>query len=331
MSNITIQEIAKKLSENKDILLLCHVHPDADTLGSAFALKDVLEAAGHTVNVVCADHVPKRLQFICDMKTSLSEEECRGFKPTLTVSVDTAEPALLGRYSSKVNDGIDIKIDHHPSGSEYAKYNYIDGQSGATGEIVYEIICELERIFASSMTRTAATKLFAAISSDTGCFKYSNVTSKTMKIAAALIDAGADNTDVCYRLFEIKSVSEVVAERIMLNNLKIYRSGTVAVVTVTNEMKEESGITDEDLGNISAELRRIEGIQLGIMIRQNPDIPTSYKISMRSGSMVSASSLCALFGGGGHERAAGATVTAENAEDAEYKVMEAVQSVIGYV
>lgn len=328
MNNITIRGAAELLGEKQKILILSHIRPDGDTLGSAFALKAALQAAGKTVNVACADEIPKRLCFISDMKTSLRKENYEGFEPEFVCAVDAAETGLLGEYGEGAAESgcIDLKLDHHPLGSEYARFNYIDGAVSATGEIIYEVIRELEAIGKGRLTPASATMLYAAISSDTGCFRYSNVTSKTMRIAAELIDAGAEHSDVCYRLFELKSVGETVAERVMLNNLNIYRFGTMAVVTVTNEMKAENGLSDEDLGGIASKLRQIEGIQLAVSIRQSSEDYKSYKISMRSGPSVSAARLCALFGGGGHERAAGAEINADSPQEAENRVVSSVMS-----
>ncbi len=329
MSNITIKDAAKMLSEAQNILLVSHIRPDGDTLGSAFGLKTAMEACGHKVNVICADEIPQRLRFLTEAKSELREGDIRGFKPDIVCSVDAAEPELMGDYGYR-NQKFDLKLDHHARGSEYAKFNYIEGDSAACAEVIFKVIRELEAIGHAKLTPWTATSLYAALTSDTGCFKYSSVTSQTMRIAAELIDAEADCETVCRRLFETRSVNETVATRMMLNNLNMYRSGTMAVITISNEMKEENGLSDEDLGGLGAYLREIEGIQLAIVIKQSSDDPYKFRISMRSGPEVDASRMCEIFGGGGHARAAGASISADSPEDAEYKITEAVQSVIGF-
>lgn len=324
MSNITIKQAAELLGGKQKILLLSHIRPDGDTLGSAFALKNALEAVGKSVNVACDDEVPSRLRFISDMRSSLKTEEYPDFEPEIICAVDAAETSLLGEYGVKMNGRIDLKLDHHPSGSEYARYNYIDGTASAAGEIIFEVIRALEESGSGKLTPRAATLLYAAISSDTGCFKYSNVTSTTMRIAAELIDAGAEHSDVCYRLFELKTMGEIAAERVMLENMKLYRSDTIAVITITNEIKTENGLSDEDVGGAASKLRQIEGVELAVSIRQDSEDVRSFKISMRSGPTVSAAGMCALFGGGGHERAAGAMIEAGTPQEAENKIIGAV-------
>ncbi len=325
MSNITISSAARLLSEAEHILLVCHIHSDGDTLGSAFGLKHAMEAKGHTVRVLCDEKIPDRLKFITDFQAELFEYPLEGFTPDIICSIDAAEPSLMGSYGEKE---FDLKLDHHGSGSHYAKYNFIDGSYAACAEIIYSVICELEALDHATLTQKCATALYAAVSSDTGCFKYSNVTSSTMRIAAALIDKGADYENVCRRLFETRSMGETLAQKMTLNNLKFYRSNTVAVISVSSEMKAEYGVCDEDLGAIGSYLREIEGVELAIVIKQSEKESGKYRISMRSGAEINSSDMCANFGGGGHARAAGGSVAAESSSDAEKKVMEKVLQVL---
>ncbi len=313
MNNISIKEAAKLLSINKNLLFVCHKRPDGDTLGSAYGLKLAMEANGHNIKVLCDDVIPDRLKFI---EKGNGQED---FVPELICSIDVAETELMGQYGEL---NFDLKLDHHGSGKPYAKNNHIDGGRAACGEIIYDVIRELERLGHATLTPDSATSLYAAIASDTGCFKYANVTSSTMRIAAELIDAGADCEFVCKRLFETKSMNEIVAERITLNNVKLLRNNTAAFITFTNSMKSENGISDDDIGGIGSYLREIEGIELSVVIKQSEKDISDYRISMRSGANVNASELCSLLGGGGHARAAGGTVRASSPEEAERKVIE---------
>ncbi len=323
MSNITVKEAAAILAGAKNILLVCHVRPDGDTLGSAFGLKHAMETKGHMVKAVCGETIPERLKFISDGENELTLE---GFTPELICSVDAAETSLTGKHGELE---FDLKLDHHGSGTPYAKHNYIDGSRAACAEIIFDIIRELEALGHAKLTPESATALYAAISSDTGCFKYSNVTSATMRIAADLIDAGADYENVCRRLFETRSISETTAQKLALNNVRFIRGNSIAIITYTNCMKSENGLSDDDLGGIGSYLRETEGVELSVVIKQSEAEPRKYRISMRSGAEINASDLCSHFGGGGHARAAGGNVIADSPAEAEKKVIEALLSVIG--
>ena len=320
--NCTLEKAAKLLLEKDNFILLCHVRPDGDTVGSAYALKYALEAVGKSVTVECADEIPARLRFITELdRTQKPSNEAK--KP-FVCAIDVAETHLLGANGEKYEDAIGLKIDHHVSGSEYAKYNYIDGKAAACGEIIYKLIRRLEEMRGGSLTPSSCTALYAALASDTGCFKYSNVTSNTLRIAAELIDGGADNYDVCHRLFELKSRAELKARQYMLNNTEYFENGRIALLVITSDFRKVSGASDDDIGGLVSELREIEGVELAICLKQDTDSLTKFKISMRSGLSIKANELCAMFGGGGHERAAGGSVEAATPQLAKNTVIEKV-------
>lgn len=328
-NNISLAGIASLIAEKNKILLITHIKPDGDTLGSAYGLLHALDGFAD-VRVICAHNVPKRLMFISDDESELNEERLEDFSPELIIALDAAELLLMGSYGENYAEAIDLKIDHHPTGARYARYNYIDGTAAATAEIVYAIIRELISIGGARMNEKAASALYAAIVSDTGGFRYSNVTPSTLRIGAELMETGAVGAKICEQLFEHKSASEMVALKLALNNMTVYRKGTVAVVTVTEELRKNYGLYDEDFGDIINVLRSIDGVVLAVTLRQQTDQQDKYRISMRSGEGVSAAKLCGMLNGGGHERAAGGWVNAGTAAEAEYKVTSLILGEIGY-
>jgi len=320
MNKITRKAAAALLKERDNILLLTHIRPDGDTLGSAWGLKCALEGMGKTVFVVNDDLIPRRLQFVLEGAESLSYELLpEGFVPGLVVSLDVAEMHLMGDFCRSLADQIELKIDHHAMGAPFGKFNLIDGSAAACAEIVLDLVEEL-----GAMNDRAAAALYIGIASDTGCFRFSNVTADTHRRAAALIARGVDFPAIHSRLFESKSRTEIKAIQISYQALKFYRGGSVASIMFTAAMKEENGLAGEELGDISSLPREIEGVELSVVIKQSEKHPERFKISMRSGESVAANELCALFGGGGHIRAAGGMVEAASAEEAETRIMTAV-------
>lgn len=320
MNNINLKEAAKMFVGKRNIRLLCHIRPDGDTLGSAFGLKYALEITGkHKVNIVCEDEIPRRLFFLTEEKANLVPDNTPENLPELIVSIDCA---VLARIGATYDGIIDLKLDHHKDGTDYADKNYVEDYSAATGEIIYQLIRELEELGEGILTKEAATSLYVAISSDTGSFKYSNVTSRTMRIAADLIDAGADYVTAAHCLFGIKTLGEIAAQEIMLNNFELYLGGRVAFLLITNDMKR--GFPDDDFSDTVSQLREIEGVELSVTVRQEAYGEGGYRISMRSAETISSSELCKLLGGGGHERAAGATLKADSAEEAKKTVLDTV-------
>lgn len=319
--NVTLKEAAKILAEKDNILILCHIRPDGDTLGSGYGLKYALEALGKRAKVLCDDNIPGRLAFIGEQEQQLENESF-----DLICAVDAAELHMLGIYGEKYGDRIDLKIDHHPSGFPYGRFNHIDGSASATGELIYRVIAFLEELTDKKcLTPASATALYSAITSDTGCFRYSNVTSDTMRIAGELIDAGADSFNVCFRLFSLKTRSELNAEKCMHDRIKFHFDDKVATAVFTNSDKKEYGISDEDFGGLVSDMREIEGVALAITIRQDNTDETKFKVSMRSDETINSSELCALFGGGGHARAAGCAVSANSPNEAEQAILAKIK------
>lgn len=329
MSNITLSAAATLIAEKKRILIITHAHPDGDTLGSSFGLKHAISKYCDA-RIICADPIPERLKFITGGETELNESTLTEFLPEMIVAIDVAETHLMGRFGDIYGKKIDLKLDHHVNGSEYARYNYIEGDTAASGEIIYKLIRELEAIGSAKLNEDSASALYAAVSSDTGSFKFSNTTPETLRIAASLMEAGADTADINHRLYECKSAKEMLASKLTLNGMKAYREGSVMLFCISNKLKAENGLTDDDFGGVIDLLREIEGVELAMTIRQMSDQPEKFRISMRSTGRIMANALCMMFDGGGHDKAAGGTLYSDSPENAENTLIQKVLSVIGH-
>lgn len=303
-NNITLNQIAEFLKSNDNYLLLCHKNPDADTLGSALALKTALKELGKNANICCAHSPSSNTAFLFNEGEDITF--C-SYENVTVIAVDVASLSLLGTLEEIFRHNITLKIDHHITGEDYAKYNYTDHTCAACGEIIYELIKLLGTDIAS-----VAAPLYAAISSDTGGFRYSNTTSKTHIIAAELLENGADNAYIDHLLFENRTQAQIRAINAAYSSMKYYFDGTVAAVVITNDMKARLNINDDDLGVLNSLTREIQGVTVGITLRQSGTDPTSYKLSVRSEPGFPANELCAIFGGGGHPCAAGAQITASS-------------------
>ena len=205
------KQAARLICQAKSVLILFHVHPDGDAVGTAFALRAFVEHIGGRAVCICADELPERFGFISNgVQESVKKEAIpEGFDPDLTVSVDTASPSQLGSLYEIYKDKIDLMIDHHGKGVQYADY-CIDPHAAACGEIMYEILafaCDLLGV--SQMPNEVERLIYTAVSSDTGCFRYSNVRPLTHTLAARLIEHGVDGADINHRLFGIKTLKQM--------------------------------------------------------------------------------------------------------------------------
>ncbi len=341
---VSLAEIADTVSSAKNALILTHVNPDGDCIGAAFALRKLILACGGNARVICPNDLPKRLRFLASDSLYMTEDEepynTRFDIETedissydLILSVDVASPMQLGDLAALIPH-IRYMIDHHGMGEPFA-VNYIDPTASAAGEIIYRLYTELKQRGTVGTVPEAARRMYAAIVSDTGSFKFSNTTPETHRIAAELVgeinhadDGGMDTADVCRSLFGQRTLRELTAQMLAIQNLRFYENGRLGAVLFTQQMLADAGLTEEDIGNVVDTPRGVEGVLIGISLRQLAVDPTQYKVSSRANAEIDCAAVCANFGGGGHVRAAGCTITADDPEEALARMAEAFGSAI---
>ena len=319
---LSFGEVCAELAKPKNTLILFHVRPDGDAVGSALALKLLLEASGSRAWCMCQSEVPQRLSFLSKdvQESALPAALPLGFEPERIVAVDTASVAQLGELYERFCGRIDIKLDHHSKGDEYADC-FVEETAAATGEIIFDISREfLRQGFVKALPPKIDFCLYAAISSDTGCFKYSNVTPKTHICSAELLHSGVDAASINQLLFDSKSMEVLAAEKAGFDTLKMFHEGKIAVVFFTYDMKIKLGILDEHLETLIDVARSVEGVEVAVAVRQ-PTEKKVFRVSTRSQGAVDVSVVCAAFGGGGHVRASGCTIQADSIEHAAFLVV----------
>lgn len=283
------------LKQHDNYIILCHFYPDGDTIGCAFALCRTLQKIGKKAKVQCAHAFPDKFSYITDI-VSIDEID----EPSAAViAVDVADPKLLGDLNGVYGERTELCIDHHFSHVEYAKRLLLDSDAAAACEIIYKVIVGL----GVEMDKDLALALYTGISTDTGCFKFSNTTAETHRIAADLIETGIDSAEINRIMFDTKSRPRVEIERLALDSMQFFFNDRCAVVTITKEMRESSGCSGDDLEGITGLSRSIEGVIAGMTMRERDN--GTYKISLRTHAPIDAAAICKKAGGGGHVRAAG--------------------------
>lgn len=307
-----IEEAATFLKEQqgKKVALLAHTRPDGDTVGSCAALYHILVHTGAQAICLCDSELPERLQFIAEgvpFFCALPEE----YEPETVIAADIADFSLLGKLASNFENKVDLKLDHHLRSDSYAVLNYVDSEASSCGEIVGKIA----EILFEEIPAEIAMPIFAAISSDSGCFKYSCTRPETHRIAS-LLCGKIDAAQINERLHCLRTYSEMMAKKVALENLVFSPEKDVVLVCFTNERKQSCGASDDELGGIVSDLKEIRGVRMAMVLKQLSDRFDSYRVSVRTDSTCNASDFCERFGGGGHARAAGCTVIAETPEQA---------------
>lgn len=320
MTVLTLEQLIGRILEPRRTLILTHASPDPDTIGSAFGLKKILTALGSEVRVVCADRVAHRMDFLIDAPEELTYEG-DGSDYERIVAVDVASPSQLGELS-RLADRTDLLIDHHANNSHFADVyrEYI----AAAAEIVFDLSEELiRRGCIKELPRSFYECIYAGIASDTGSFRYSNVTSDTHARAAKLLTHGIDFAEISRLLFDSHTPKELIAQKVVLAHMKYFADGQICAVLFTNQMKRENGLEDVDLENIIATVREIEGVKIGLTVKQSTADERKFRVSSRANCDFNVAEVCAAFGGGGHPRAAGASLIADTPEDAFDTVVNA--------
>lgn len=307
-----------------DALVLIHKNPDGDAIGSAVALMNIIRQTGGRAKGACADPIPERLAF-------LSEGEDFVYRPgeengRTVIAVDVASPPQLGAIAS-LADQVDFAVDHHAVGTRFAP-TLCDSAASSAGEIVWRIArCAAER-HGIELNTVIARSLYAAISSDTGSFKYSNTSPATHRTAAELTeiidsagDGGYDTSDMARLLFDTKTTAELRADAIAARRLTVRCGGRLAMILITAEDCREAGVSMEDASNAVDVARSVSGALAGVCVKEKGG--GEYRVSARSNCDFNVADVCASFGGGGHVRAAGASVFADSAREAMDVVLSA--------
>lgn len=294
MPTIDFETAVSELKKAENVLVLTHANPDGDTLGSGFALVRILRQLGKKARLLNNDEIPRKFSYLYE------NLEQQNFREEYIVGVDIADRVLLGKETDEKYGGrVNLDIDHHGTNRLFAEKTYVQADSASCCEIIFL----LAKALGVTIDKELADCLYTGCSTDTGCFRYSNVTERTHKIAAELISLGADHATINVKMFETKSFSYIRLQTMALEGLEMHFDGRVSFLTVTRDMLSQTGAKDDEIDALVALSRQIEGVFVGVTFKEKPD--GTFKVSVRTHEGISAAAICAAFSGGGHERAGG--------------------------
>ena len=294
-------------------LLITHANPDGDTLCSASALCSALRRAGKTAYLVGNPETPAKYKDYVSQFTAPEQ-----FVWNKAISVDVASEDLFPKTFSGF---VDLAIDHHPGNSIRTDNKLVRPRYSSCGELVFRLILKL----CGDVTDEEALLLSIAIATDTGCFQYANTNYNTLETVSKLIKQGIDSRSINIRFFRKVSRARIRLEGMIYSGLRFYREDTVSVAVITRKMIDDCGATIDDLEDIASLACRPEGAKICITIREREDGKS--KVSIRSFDGIKSSEICAVFGGGGHEAAAGCVIAA-NPETACEMLISVIDEVL---
>lgn len=303
MADITApKQVAAALMQASRLLLVGHVSPDGDSLGSLFALQLALHRIGKQADVYVQNGIPEQYRFLPRAETAIADPFSLPQAIDLLVALDCGEWDRLGLMGSQFVDIPIVNIDHHRTTAGMGYVNYIDGEAAATGQLVYDVLEALK----SKVDSDIATCLYTALASDTGFFRHANTTAEAHRLAAKLLEIGADHLVVSEKLMT-RSREYLGALALLLGRLEFVADGKAVYTWLDQKDLSTIGASANELEGLIDFPRSLAGIEVAAVLMEVSS--RRFKVSLRSRCCVDVSELAQEFGGGGHARAAGCTLT----------------------
>lgn len=318
-----LKEAVSFIRERDDFLIVSHIQPDGDAISSTVIVGWILNKLGKKFTMLNEGEVPSRLSFLWN------SEEIQAFtesKPAPQyrhiICVDCADYTRMGKTIAYFTPDAELlNIDHHPTNNGFGHANLLKFQAAATAEILFELLDELKL----QLDKEVATAIYTGLLTDTGGFRYSNTSPLVMAMASRLLAAGVNGPELAEHLLERMTMGQLHITQRGLSRLSFSPNHKIGWLWVTSEDLEETGATNEDLEGLVNYPRNIEGVEVGMLFKQNGQ--ESVKVSFRSAGRVNVAAVAQHFGGGGHVRAAGCRLT-DPLPDVISQVLSAVQKAL---
>jgi len=305
LNPLYVQQAMALIEQAQHIALIAHEHPDGDCLGAALGFAHILRQLGKTCVPACADPVPQSFSFLPGQETLLTTLGDEKFD--LVIALDAGEltryGALYEHHRSFLDQATILNIDHHISSSGCGQVNIIDPGAASTTEL----IVLFQQQAKLPLNKDAAICLLTGLITDTGSFQYLSTTSRTMEVGAVLLDAGAVADTIVKPIFRTRPLAQMRFNAAAINNIQMSADGRIMWSYATDETLAAAGATADMDDNVAGMLRDIAGVEVAAFFKSYGD-PTITRISLRSNAPYDVAAVCIRLGGGGHARAAGATI-----------------------
>lgn len=318
-----MKNVIEKIKSAKSMAVLTHINEDPDTLGSAFAFCVVMRDLGKEAICYVSQRPQKKFDFIGDDYAVYTDDVKHNHD--LCVCIDCGDIDRLGdrrKLFDEINNS--VNIDHHMTNTNFADANYIEGESSATGETLVRIFNEMGIV----LDDVSARFLYIAICSDTGCFKYSSVSPRTLRIVADLIGYDFDHAREARLLFDSDSIEIAKFKAGITGEIESYCDGKIRAVTIMRDMYKKYNIPENEAPNPVDIPRRIAGTEIALCFKEKEN---AISVNFRSNGEADVAKAALEFGGGGHAKAAGCTVEGAQMEEIKqaviYECIKAIEKI----
>ena len=315
---MTLDNILEEVKKAEKIVILTHESPDGDAIGSSLAVKLMLDSLGKTADVIIPEY-SRLFDFLPAIDHVKKESDIKNYD--LAISVDCADLKRLAKKEYFENAKKTIVIDHHGSNNMFGDLNYVNPVSPAC----CEILAGIAEYFKMKITKELGTCIMTGIITDTGGFRHDGTNSETFEFAAELVRKGVNIPYIYKRTLNTKTKANFLLTKKVIDRMELLEDGKVTFTYITIKDEEEVNAEPGDHEGLVEIGRDIEGVEVSIFVRQKEE--NAFKISLRSGDLVNVSDICLMFGGGGHQRAAGATIEG-NVEQVRKKVLNEVRKAL---
>jgi phosphoesterase RecJ-like protein len=289
------------VERSRKVLVMSHKDADGDTLGSALAMVDVMRAMGKDPAIRVPKPVPELYSFLPGYDAV--NQERSGWHPDLVIVMDASNLDRLSDLMTDIEEGTPIvNIDHHVSNDRFGQVNLVVVEASSTAEVAYDLLRQWE----VEITPAVATNLYTGVLTDTGGFRHENTTYKALQVAAELVECGADPADIATQVYKRRKLSTLKLQAMVMGTIRFECDDRLVYAYVSQEELRQAGATTEESEGIIDLLNSVDGLDLALLFKEIA--PSLTKVSVRSREPVNANEVAALFGGGGHERAAGAEI-----------------------
>ena len=319
---MTLDNILEEIKKAETILVLAHENPDGDAIGSCLAMKSALKQLGKNADVIIREF-PRVFDFLPGREDVKTDSDIKEYD--LVISLDCADfKRLVGNeYFEKAKQT--IVIDHHGSNKMYGDINFVNPVAPACCQILIGMF----QYFGLDIDKELGTCILTGIITDTGGFRHSGITPETFEFTAELLQKGINVSNIYKRVLQTKTKANFELMKRVMDRMEFFEDGKVSFTYITNKDLDDVNALPGDHEGLVEIGRDVEGVEVSIFVRQREDNENAFKISMRSNDYVNVSDVCLMFGGGGHEKAAGASILGD-LDSVKQKVFNEVKKVLKY-
>lgn len=297
-----LKKIAKRLKKANHIAIFTHQNPDGDALGSSFAVKYTLEAIGKKATIYLEKPMPEKFNFlgsdyeIADENTELWAD--------CAVILDCGEYSRLGAAADACRKiPCVVCVDHHKTGGDFGDFYYNEPDAAAAAQIVYKLV----RLITKKIPQKAYEAIYTGMSTDTGHFKFSNVSAETFRIAAKVVESGINHRRITTILYDTVKREKMIFLGAATERVKFYHDGRVALLDCPGEFLAQYGLTYDDVDELPNIPLNLEGVEAAVLVKDRDE--NSKRVSLRTKDVIDVSEVAQKFGGGGHKSAAACVIS----------------------